>query len=77
MISNCPQFGNELNESATKTTMALEKSHSMTQAGDTLKKVATLTKRNATIAAGHLVNVFTVVVSRKLGKAEILSRRKL
>jgi len=39
LISDGPKFGNESNESITKTKVAL-KSHSVTQAGDTLKKVA-------------------------------------
>jgi len=44
----------------------------VTYAGDTLKKVAMLTKRNASITVSHLINVFSVTVSRKLGKDEIL-----
>jgi len=48
------------------------KSHSMTHAGNTLKKVAMFIKRNAPIAAIYLINVFSVTVSRKIGKDEIL-----
>jgi len=47
LISDGQKCGNELNESATKTKVAL-KSHSVTQAGDTLKKVAMLTKKKCT-----------------------------
>jgi len=56
-----------------KTTVALEKSHSTVQAGDTLKKVAMLIKRGATIAASHLVNVSNITVGRRIGKDEILN----
>jgi len=45
LISDGPKFANELNESATKTKGSTKKSHSVTQAGDTLKKVAMLTKK--------------------------------
>ena len=48
------------------------KSHSSIQAGDTLKKVAMLTKRNAEITASHFVIVFTAAVNRKSGGDEIL-----
>jgi len=41
------------NEGSTK------KSHSVTYAGHTLKKVAMLTKRNASITVSHLINVFS------------------
>jgi len=61
-----------LKEVLCKTTEAPEKSHSVKQAGDTLKKVAGLTKRNTESAASHFVVVFRVAVSRKLGKDEIL-----
>jgi len=44
LISDGLKFGNESNESVTKTKVAL-KSHSVTQAGDTLKRVAMLTNR--------------------------------
>jgi len=77
MISDGLKFGNELNESATKMRIALEKSRSSTQAGDPLKKVAMLTKRNAPIMASHLINVFSVAVSRKVRKDEILYGKKL
>jgi len=60
-----------------KTTAAPGKSHSVTQAGDTLRKSQCLPKRNALIAASHFVIVFRVTVSKKLGKADILLRGKL
>jgi len=47
LISNGPKFGNKSNESVTKSKVAL-KSHSVTQAGDTVKKVAILTKKEFT-----------------------------
>jgi len=43
------------------------------QAGDTLKKVAMLIERSAIIAASHLINVFSITVSRRIGKDEILN----
>jgi len=61
-----------LKEMLCRTTAAPEKSHSVTQAGDTLNKVAKLTKRNAEIAASHFIIVFRIAVSRTLGKYEIL-----
>jgi len=61
-----------LKEVLCKATAAPKESHSVTQAGDTLKKVAVLTKRNARVAASHFVIVFRVTVSRKSGKDDIL-----
>ena len=72
-----PNLGMHLKEVPCKTTVAPKESHSVTQAGDTLKKVAVLTKRNARIAAGHFVIVFRVTVSRKSGKDDILHWEKL
>jgi len=63
-----PNLGTSGRKVLCKTTAAPEKSHFVTQAGDTLKKLAMLTKRTAIFAASHFVTVFRVAVNRNLGR---------